>query len=83
MMVKKGLCRKLVFFNEDHQRIGAVCCVIDTGSSLSLLNSNLDILKRVTIEPMDKELVVIGAFEGNPEGPKFLGMTTILIKLGG
>ena len=82
-MVKKGLCRKVVFFNEDHQRIGAVCCVIDTGSSLSLLNSNLDILKRVAIEPMDKELVVMGAFGENSEGPKFLGVTTILIKLDG
>ena len=79
-MRKSALTKKVTFYNEEEGHLGCVVSVIDTGSALSLLNGNLDLLQRVPIDPMDREIQVVGAFS---EGPNFLGMTTLFIKIDG
>ena len=77
-MKKCALTKKVTFYNENGGHLGCVVSVIDTGSALSLLNGNLDLLQRVPIDPMDREIQVVGAFS---TGPNFLGMTTLYIKI--
>ena len=76
--VGKALSRKLKFYNQNGNIIGTCATVIDSGSSLSLVNSNTELLKRIDLQPMEEEIDAVGAFG---KGPNFIGQVTMNLKI--
>ena len=74
----QALCRKLKFYDKNGNSLGAVPSVIDTGSSLSLINSNTELLKRTSMTPMQDHVEAVGAFGA---GPLFIGQVSLYLKV--